>query len=225
MSRAQPGKPREASKLWMRPRGLLLDAMGTLISLRQSVGSTYASVAADHGLSLDAGQIDRLFPAVYRDAPPLAFPALTRADLEQAERGWWAARIDTLLQRLGAPPGSTELHRDLFDRFAAAELWTVPEDVPGALARWHQQGLRLAVVSNFDQRLEGLLEALGLRPWFSAVVISSRAGAAKPSPAPLRLALEQLGLRADEAWHIGDSQEDAAAARAAGLPCLLVRRP
>ena len=101
----------------------------------------------------------------------------------------------------------------------------MPEDVPGALARWHQQGLKLAVVSNFDQRLEGLLEGLGLRPWFSAVVISSRAGAAKPSPEPLLQALAHLGLGPDQAWHIGDSPEDAAAARAAGLPCLLVRRP
>jgi putative hydrolase of the HAD superfamily len=57
------------------------------------------------------------------------------------------------------------------------------------------------------------------------VVVSSRAGAAKPSPRPFQLALEALGATAAEAWHVGDSPEDEAGARAAGLRCLLVRRP
>ncbi|MEI8250559.1 MAG: HAD-IA family hydrolase [Synechococcus sp. ELA057] len=210
---------------WPRPRGLLLDAMGTLISLRDSVGTTYAAVAAEHGLRLDAQEIDRAFAVIYSQAPPLAFPGLDGPDLQQAERQWWADRIDALLNRLGEAPGTPRLHRDLFERFADPDLWMVPQDVPGALARWHRQGLRLAVVSNFDQRLINLLEALDLSQWFTAVVISSRAGAGKPSPEPLLQALELLELQPREAWHIGDSPEDAAAAQAAGVPCLLVRRP
>ena len=37
---------------WPRPRGLLLDAMGTLIGLRTSVGTTYAALAAEHGIDV-----------------------------------------------------------------------------------------------------------------------------------------------------------------------------
>ena len=33
-------------------KALLLDAMGTLIGLRQSVGTLYSAAAADYGLSL-----------------------------------------------------------------------------------------------------------------------------------------------------------------------------
>jgi putative hydrolase of the HAD superfamily len=225
MIRSAHGSTTDRSTRWPRPRGLLIDAMGTLITLRHSVGTTYAAVAAEHGLALKATAIDRAFTTVYREAPPLAFTGLVGAELEQAERHWWAARIDALLDKLGEPPGSPGLHRDLFERFGEPELWRVPADVPRALARWHHRGLRLAVVSNFDQRLETLLEGLGLRRWFAAVVISSRAGAAKPSPEPLRQALSQLELEPHEAWHIGDSPEDVSAAGAAGLPCLLVRRP
>jgi putative hydrolase of the HAD superfamily len=101
----------------------------------------------------------------------------------------------------------------------------VYDEVPEALARWRAQGLRLAVVSNFDQRLERLLAAFDLLGWMDVVILSSRAGAAKPSPQPFQLALDQLGLEPRQAWHIGDSPEDEAGARAAGLPCLLVRRP
>ena len=81
------------------------------------------------------------------------------------------------------------------------------------------------MVSNFDSRLPGLLEQLGLARWLSAVVVSSSAGAAKPDPAPFRFALELLELDAHQVWHVGDSAEDVAGAAAAGLPCIQVRRP
>lgn len=210
---------------WPPPRGLLLDAMGTLIGLRATVGHTYAAVAADFHIQLDATAVDRAFGAIYRSAPPLAFPNLHGAALDQAERRWWADRIDALLEALGQPPGPEALHRRLFDRFAEASLWRVHDEVPAALERWRRRGLRLAVVSNFDQRLDGLLEQLGLLPLLDAVVVSSRAGAAKPSPLPFQQALAALELTAAEAWHLGDSPEDVSGARAAGLPCLLVQRP
>jgi putative hydrolase of the HAD superfamily len=211
---------------WPRPRALLLDAMGTLMGLRASVGTTYAAVAAEHGLQLDAVAVDQAFRAVYRAAPPLAFPGLAGAELERAERAWWSQRIAEVLRCVGEEEGGPpELHRQLFDLYADPRLWRVYDDVPEALARWREQGLRLAVVSNFDQRLERLLAAFDLLGWMDVVILSSRAGAAKPSPQPFQLALEQLGLEPRQAWHIGDSPEDEAGARAAGLPCLLVRRP
>jgi putative hydrolase of the HAD superfamily len=98
-------------------------------------------------------------------------------------------------------------------------------EVPDCLKRWRQRGLKLAVVSNFDSRLPGLLEGLELAALVDTVVVSSSAGAAKPDPAPFRLALEALGVEPQEAWHVGDSEEDAAGAAAAGLRCLLVQRP
>lgn len=220
MTRAVAGAPD-----WRRPRALLLDAMGTLIGLRASVGSTYAAMAAQHGLQLEPAALDQAFAAAYRSAPPLAFAGLAGAALEQAERDWWSQRIAAVLRSVGQEDGGPpELHRQLFDRYADPGLWRVYDEVPQALERWRAMGLRLAVVSNFDQRLEGLLEAFDLRRWLEVVIISSRAGAAKPSPRPFQLALEQLGLRPEQAWHIGDSGEDEAGARAAGLPCVLVRR-
>ncbi|WP_216903713.1 HAD-IA family hydrolase [Synechococcus sp. CCY 9618] len=218
------------AQLWPRPRGLLLDAMGTLIGLRVTVGHTYASLAADHGISVDARAIDRAFPDVLRQAPPLAFPGLDGDRLLEAERGWWGERIDAVLEAAGAEgagasPAPTALHHALFDRFADPSLWHVYAEVPAVLHRWHRAGLRLAVVSNFDRRLQPLLEGLGLGDLFERVVVSSSAGAAKPSPLPFQLALDSLGLTASQVWHVGDSPEDRAGAGAAGIRCLLVRRP
>lgn len=113
-----------------RPEGLLLDAMGTLIGLRQSVGHTYAALAAEHGLSVGAAAIDAVFPRIHRQAPPLAFPGLEGAALEAAERQWWAERIAAALAAAGLQePLRPALADALFDRFAQADLWRVYDDV------------------------------------------------------------------------------------------------
>jgi len=208
-----------------RPQGLLLDAMGTLMGLRSSVGTTYAQLAARHGLTVEAAAIDRAFPRVYRQAPPLAFPGLIGPALREAEIQWWSARIAEVLAEAGAlgPQGERaiepppELGNELFAHFAQAELWRVCGDVPHWLETWHRRGLKLAVVSNFDSRLPGLLEGLGLARWLQAVVVSSAAGAAKPDPLPFQQALSQLNLGAAQVWHVGDSPEDGAGCRAAGI--------
>ncbi len=208
-----------------RPQGLLLDAMGTLMGLRSSVGTAYAQLAARHGLSVGAAAIDRAFPRIYRKAPPLAFPGLSGPALREAEIAWWSARIAEVLAEAGAlgPPGERaiepppELGHALFAHFAQADPWRVYGDVAHWLETWHRRGLKLAVVSNFDSRLPGLLEALGLAPWLQAVVVSSAAGAAKPDPLPFQQALSQLNLEPAQVWHVGDSPEDGAGCRAAGI--------
>lgn len=207
------------------PRGLLIDAMGTLISLRRTVGFTYAELATQHGIEVEAAAIDQSFAAVYRQAPPLAFPGLAGEALRRAELRWWGARIEAVFAAADAPLATPALAEELFNRFANPDLWQVYPDVIEPLRRWHGAGIKLAVVSNFDHRLVVLLEGLGLGNLFQAVVVSSAAGAAKPSPIPFRLALQSMGLGPDQVWHIGDSPEDVAGAAAAGIACLRIRRP
>jgi len=98
-------------------------------------------------------------------------------------------------------------------------------EVPAALERWRHNGLSLFVVSNFDRRLHGLLERLGLRDAVDGVLVSSEAGAAKPDPALLELALGQVSCSAEQALLIGDSSADEQAAAAAGMRCLRLQRP
>jgi len=208
-----------------RPEGLLLDAMGTLIGLRRSVGSTYAAFAAEHGVNVEAEAINAVFPQLFRAAPPLAFPGLEGKALLEAEQAWWVALIDGCLKACGHDDPLPEgLGPALFQHYATAEPWQVYGDVAEHLQQWRSAGLKLAVVSNFDQRLHGLLEQLELAPLIDTVVVSSAVGAAKPDPRPFERALELLELPAAAAWHIGDSPEDEAGARAAGLHCVLIQR-
>jgi len=49
------------------------------------------------------------------------------------------------------------------------------------------------------------------------IIITREEGAFKPSPIPLQLACQRLGVGHDEAWMVGDGQHDIDAARAAGI--------
>ena len=84
------------------------------------------------------------------------------------------------------------------------------------------RGLKIALVSNFDGRLHRVVAELGLKPFFDAVIVSSEAGWAKPSPRIYAAALGALGVEPGEALMVGDRpKEDAAGATAAGLKALL----
>jgi putative hydrolase of the HAD superfamily len=85
--------------------------------------------------------------------------------------------------------------------------------IPEQLASLRARGLRLAVVGNWDVSLVDRLEELGLAHFFSVVVPCAR----KPRPDGLLEALAALGVEPGRALHVGDTDADAAAARAAGV--------
>lgn len=102
----------------------------------------------------------------------------------------------------------------------AARLY--PGVVEG-LAALREQGLKLAVVTNKPTEFTlPLLEHTGLSPWFDAVVCGDTCERKKPDPMPLLHACELLECSASEALVIGDSINDAKAARAAGMTVLAV---
>ncbi|HZB46643.1 MAG TPA: HAD-IA family hydrolase, partial [Pyrinomonadaceae bacterium] len=71
--------------------------------------------------------------------------------------------------------------------------------------------------------LRDSLEAAGLFEKFDLTVDSHLVGCRKPDPAIFRLALERLGVEAEEAAYVGDSYaHDALAARACGLRGILL---
>jgi putative hydrolase of the HAD superfamily len=81
------------------------------------------------------------------------------------------------------------------------------------------------MISNFDYRVYGILEGLGLRRYFDSMTISSEAGWAKPAPEIFRVALERHAIQPAEALHVGDSEDtDLAGARAAGIAGVLLDR-
>lgn len=85
------------------------------------------------------------------------------------------------------------------------------------------QGLRLACVTNKAAAFtEPLLARMGLAGWFDAVVSGDTLAVKKPDPDVIRHTCGLLGVAPEAALMIGDSENDALAARLAGAPVLLL---
>ena len=54
------------------------------------------------------------------------------------------------------------------------------------------------------------------------VVVAGGDGPLKPDPAPIRAALDPLGVRPSDAWVVGDGPQDIAAGKAAGAETVAV---
>lgn len=87
-------------------------------------------------------------------------------------------------------------------------------------------GLRLAVASNSSHRhVDGHLKARGLWARFDVVVCRDDVARGKPAPDPYLLALEKLGLAAEDVVAFEDSVPGHEAAAAAGLRVVVVPNP
>jgi dihydrofolate synthase / folylpolyglutamate synthase len=195
-------------------RAVTLDVGGTLIEPWPSVGSVYAEVAARHGVLVEAEALDRQFV--------LAWAA--RKDFSYSVADWSELVQQTFAGLVPTPPGAS-LFDALYSYFATAAPWRIFDDVAPCLRELKRRGLKLGIISNWDDRLRPLLHELELDSYFDSIVISGEAGLQKPDPRIFQAAAAQLNTRPEAILHIGDSSaEDVAGARAAGLQTLLLTR-
>jgi HAD superfamily hydrolase (TIGR01509 family) len=103
-------------------------------------------------------------------------------------------------------------------------LWSTPvPEAPGVLGGLRRRGLALAVVSNSNGTVADILRAVGLAPYLDAILDSAVVGVEKPDPGIFRAAATALGVRPEEAVHVGDLYAvDVVGARAAGCRAILL---
>ena len=209
---------------WRIILAVVFDVVGTLLLPREAVGECYARLAREHGVELSSARLDDAFARVFAAAEPNVHPGTTLAIAAERERDWWRERVRETFR---AADGMARF--DDFDAFfgrvwshyAEAGAWRVRPGVERGLDALAARGLRLGVLSNFDQRLRGLLHALGLHERFEVVTLPGDAGAAKPDGAIFDVCLKRFGLAAPRVLYVGDrAVEDVAAARTAGLHAL-----
>jgi HAD superfamily hydrolase (TIGR01662 family) len=84
-------------------------------------------------------------------------------------------------------------------------IWTSSRPwVKNAIKKLKQQGYYMAVVSNSDGRVDQILQELGLRQYFEAVIDSFVVGVEKPDPRIFEIALNQLNWDSRDTIYIGD---------------------
>jgi len=205
---------------------VFFDAAGTLFEPREPVARSYARIAAQFGVHADEHAVASAFHRAFTTAPALAFgPERSPGDLRRLERDWWHEVVARVFEGLGKFHDFDAYFDALFAFFGAAANWSADPEAPQVLGRLKDSGVALGVISNFDYRLYGILEGLGLKSAFDSITISSEAGFAKPAPELFRAALRKHSARSAESLHVGDSEPlDVQGAGAAGIPAVLLDR-
>jgi putative hydrolase of the HAD superfamily len=156
----------------------------------------------------------------------------TDLDVEAEWAACWRFYLDSYIQVCTEPDADREeIHRHLDSEFADAALWL--RVIPGCregLQALAATGVRLGIVSNADGLIGERLRALeiaqvgpGLGVELDCVIDSGAVGVMKPDPRIFELALDAMGLPAEDAWYVGDMPAiDIVGARRAGLHAVLV---
>lgn len=188
----------------MKRTALLFDLDGTLVDSAGDLQATLNEVLREEGAApLELGEVRRMIGD--------GVPALVGRGL--AARGIPESALPAMLARFNA----------IYEADPVARTRPYP-GVADTLAALAAEGRRLALCTNKPEgAARAVLERLGLAGFFAAVVGGDTLAVRKPHPGHLLAALARLGATPAEAAMIGDNENDAAAARAAGLPVILAR--
>jgi phosphoglycolate phosphatase len=180
-------------------------------------------------IDLDGTMVDTVGDfevALNRMLAELGARAVDRAFIERTVGKGSEHLIRTTLAEVGA---EAALYEAAFERYQAhyALINGRQSDVyPGVVEGLRQlmaRGIRLACLTNKPTAFaRPLLAAKGLDGFFSVVFGGDAFDRKKPDPLPLQRTCEALGSLPSRTLMVGDSSNDARAARAAGCPVVLV---
>ena len=184
----------------LKPEALLFDLDGVLADVSRSFREAIRKTAANFGVEVTPEQITRAKAEGNANNDWRLTHRLIQADGAEATLDEVTTAFEALYQGTDAEPGLRSTETLLVDRSTLERL---------ARAR------PLGVVTGRPRiDAERFLSEHNIADLFTAVVTMEDA-AAKPDPAPVRLALQHLGVR--HAWLVGDTPDDIYAARAAGV--------
>lgn len=187
-------------------RAVLIDLDGTLLDTAADLAAAVNGMLSDLGRAPLAQQLVATY--VGKGAEVLVHRALG---------GGIDARVDPALHAQGL---SAFHHHYLRENGVSARPY---EGVREGLEALREKGFRLACVTNKPQAFaDPLLERTGLAHAFEFVLGGDALARKKPDPLPMLHAAQRLSAAPSQTVAIGDSINDALAARAAGMTVFAV---
>ncbi len=193
------------------PEAVVFDAVGTVIFPREPVSLTYARTAARHGVRISRELIERRFRDAFRDI------FISRNDpvtSDQLERSRWQ---ELVLRVIGDGEETAAIFEELWHHYSRAGSWNVYPEVAAVFDRLRKAGIRIAIGSNFDERLKAICKGHVELDKAEAVFCSSEIGFCKPDARFFQKIADRLDCHPSKLLMIGDDPDlDVAGALAAG---------
>ncbi len=192
---------------------VFFDAEGTLFVIYPSVGHVYARICKEHGLLVSPQEMERHFREVFATLRKKNF----RLDPEGCFT-YWRQVFQETVRRFGSLDDLDAAFKKCYQAFASKENFRLNPGARESLTYLRKKGKKLALISNWDERLRALVADFGLEDLFEEIVISCEVGYAKPEPEIYLLTCRKLAVDPEKVLMVGDQlEEDVWAARKAGL--------
>ena len=200
----------------MKFGAVLFDAAETLFTTRGSVGEMYGTAARKYGAKASTDAIQAAFERHFRGAGPLSL---------ENQKLWWKNVVHGVFTEAGMIENFDKFFDQVYDKFRTSQGWVLFPETIDVLKELKCRGLKLGVISNFDDRIYAVMRSLDILSFFDAVTISSETGYCKPDPEIFEAAVRALGVPASKILLIGDSlHDDVEAGIRAGVAAVLIDR-
>jgi len=187
------------------PRAIIWDLDGTLIDSAPDLATALNAVLYQHGQnSLTIPQVRNMIGG---GVAKLIERALRGSRLELDAEG-----AEALVPRF----------MDVYTKCATDKTTLLPA-AGRVLNYFYNAGIVQGLCTNKPESVtHKILHALDIHSFFTSIIGGDSTAQKKPHPLPLQAVMQQLGAAPHECIMVGDSGADVGAARAAGVPVVLV---
>jgi putative hydrolase of the HAD superfamily len=204
---------------------VFFDAGDTLLRPFPSFQELFATTCGRRGFEVDAEDVlavrTRLAPHLVdlAEATGVESPSLSPKD----SRMFWTYLYRRFLQELGI--NDEPLVAELYEVFSSSASYKLFDDVVPTLNALSERGMRIGLISNFEEWLQRMLVEMEIHEHFDTTVISGLEGVEKPDPKIYEVAVERAGVDPSHALHVGDSPAlDVEPATEVGMRAVLLDR-
>ncbi|XP_021820546.1 haloacid dehalogenase-like hydrolase domain-containing protein 3 [Prunus avium] len=194
-------------------KALLVDAVGTLVVPSQPMAQIYRKIGEKYGVEYSEAEILNRYRRAYEQPW-----GRSRLRYVNDGRPFWQYIVSS-----STGCSDSQYFEELYNYYTTNKAWHLCDpDAEKVFQALRKAGVKVAIVSNFDTRLRPLLQALNCEHWFDAVAVSAEVEAEKPNPTIFLKACELLGVKPEDAVHVGDDRRnDIWGARDAGCDAWL----
>ncbi|MFT4555109.1 MAG: putative hydrolase of the HAD superfamily [Planctomycetaceae bacterium] len=203
---------------------VVFDAVGTVIDPEPGVAEAYHLIGRQFGSERTLEDVRSRFKTAFADTEsldrsPETAGMVTSSAIEEAR---WRYIVAAVFPEVDDSEGCFQR---LHDYFAEPTAWRAFDDTLPTLHSLSERGIRLAIASNFDQRLHPICDGIAALGLFEKRFISSELGFRKPSADFYHTVVSEVNVASEQILMVGDGLEnDVEGALSVGMHAVLIDR-